>query len=578
MNKKFYKNIWFVFFVMVIVWNFPNFIPWEKNIYPTTYWLDFQERLFKCVLLAAIFVSLFSRPWVAWLVSWGVGLFWLPISVAVRYISESPINSNLVGMAVASSPGELKNLILSIPSFLVMTIILWNIFCILILFWLKREFKERWPFLIRLKIFLYSGMLLMVPYVALISSNGFDVKNTVSDARASVDIFEEADRAIGSDAELPRAFPYEMVWSIAQYLKAREAVDVVINQRTDIPSDAVFFASENSPNLVVLVIGESSSRSAWSVFNPSSDVETTPRLANRFRSGESLFLFSNVVAQSISTRQAVPSMLSADPLIWPDGKPNENAKRSIVTLASRAGYKTAWFSNQAAIGQFDGVIAAYADEADTKAFLNPSSFSQQGSYDEILLPSLQRFIDKNHRAFVILHTLGSHFKFEHRYPAGFGPFSKPINDNMSYRNSISYTDYFLDEVIELVSEKKTSAVVIYVSDHGQGLPGERCEKPTVNRLTIDSYEVPALVWLSEKFKSDHSDVLPVLKGNASFPYTNAVVYQTLIDFMSQKYARNGNQSLLHASAFSEGVRMVVSPASKWIDFDRAADKNPCLLK
>ena len=84
------QPVWWAFVFLVIVWNVPNLMPWERGLYPTTYWLDMQERLFKSVLLAAMAMTLFARPWVAWGTSWALCLWWLPISVAVRYVNDHP--------------------------------------------------------------------------------------------------------------------------------------------------------------------------------------------------------------------------------------------------------------------------------------------------------------------------------------------------------------------------------------------------------------------------------------------------------------------------------------------------------
>ena len=580
-KKLDFSYAWLVFWGIVLIWNIPNMIPWERNLYPGTHWLDLQERLFKCVLVAAMFLALFARPWMGWLASWVLCLWWLPASVAVRWLSDSPVTSNLVGMAMASSPGELKNLILSVPPLVLIGFIGWNIVAAVLRIWLKRRTAWSWSYAGRGKVLVFCGILLIIPYV-LVGGTSLGHPPAQGGARQSVDPFEEGDRSIGSDAEYPRAFPYELPWAVAQYWQARRVVDAAIADLRALPAEQSLSVGVGSPETVVLVIGESSSRKAWHLFNPK-ESETTPRLDARLAKGDGLYPFTNVVAQSTSTRQAVPSMLTSQPLLWPDGKANRQATRSITSLASRAGYTTGWFSNQAAVGRFDGVIAAYADEADIKAFLNPSSFFQQGSYDEVLLPAVQRHVTSHPKTFLVLHTMGSHFRFDHRYPPGFGLFPGQQGIEQTYKNTVAYTDALLDQIIDILSRDRRSAVMVYVSDHGQGLPDKQCNKPEINRVTVDSYEVPALVWLSPAYTDAHPLAPEVLRKNASLPYTTAAIHQTLKDLVSGPEMLSDASTVEDQGSFLRQPKvgkpqMIVAPNMRWVDFREAAMRNPCFIK
>ena len=577
---------WWFFVVLVLVWNIPNLLPWEQGLYPATYWLDMQDRLFKSLLLAALAMALFARPWVAWGVSWGLCLWWLPISVAVRYMNETPLNASLIGMAMASSLGELKGLLLSIPRSIVLAMLLWNGLCGLVLYGLWRKRHWRWAGWPRALVLLVCIGLLLLPRIV-----QWSVREPVAAQATKVqtqtqvhdDPFKDADRAIGSDVDLPRAFPYELPWALAQYWQARRVVEASIASMREV-QDASALAS-GAPEMVVLVIGESSSRKAWQLFNPQLEVQTTPLLSERLARGEQVLPFSNVVAQSVSTRQAVPSMLTKEPVLWPDGTPNPQATRSILSQVAQVGYRTGWFSNQVAVGEFDGVIAAYADEAQSRAFLNPSSFVSQGSYDEVLLPALRRFLAAEAgtgRAFAVLHTMGSHFRFEHRYPAGFGPFTTPRSTEQAYQNSVAYTDLVLDQVIDTLEQDGRSAVMLYVSDHGQGLAEQRCNKSDINRLTVDSYEVPALLWLSPAYAQANPRAVAGLKANTKLPYTTAVVHQTLRDLLAGDEAAQA-PALAQVSSFLrtpplDFVQRVVFAGTQWVDFQEAAARNPCFIK
>lgn len=572
--------VW-VFVLLLLLVNLPNLMPWEYQIYPETWWMDAVDRLFKCLLIAALVLSLYSRPWKAWLVIWLLVGWWMPASIAVRVISESPITSSLVGMAMASSPAELWSLLSSLPVPFWLGALAWNLASMGLVFWLRQHPDWRWKSSLRLRVFIIAAALLLAPVVLGMSRASPSAAETAREAEQA-DPFAAADKPIGVDGDLPFAFPYELAWAAAQYWQARQVVDVArAGLRRPAPAEELV-VGDGAPEVVVLVIGESSARGAWRLFNPDAPA-TTPRLGERQRRDAGLHLFTNVVAQSTSTRQAVPSMLTPQPLLWPDGKPNAAATQSIVSLATRAGYATAWFSNQSAVGRYDGVIAAYADEAQTTAFLNPSSFFNQGSLDEVLLPAWQRHMASRPKVFAVLHTMGSHFRFEHRYPAGFGLFPDSQDPKETYFNSVAYTDQLLDAVIRALEADGRSAVMLYLSDHGQGLAGDECERSEINRVTADAYEVPALVWMSASYLGQHPKAGRRLSDNAAAPYTTAAVYQTLRDLMAGDTLSADPDGATRLPSFlrrpSTGARqMVVAPSMVWVDFQEAAARDRCLIK
>ena len=526
-------------------------------------------------------VSLFARPWLAWLVCWVLFFWWMPLSIAVRGLSEAPITSNLVGTALASSPGELRNLTDSISPAWVFIFFAWNFVCGAIFIYLRKNKIWYWHLKPRIRIFVLAFLLLLVPYI-FFGKKWIPAAPPVNSVQAN-DVFLEGDREIGFDADLPRAFPYELPFAIAQYWQARQIVSAARTSLKPLPYAHSLVVNSESPDVVVLVIGESSSRSAWRIFNPAAP-ETTPRLSTRLANGQGLYPFSNVVTQSTSTRQAVPSLLTPQPLLWPDGSPNLQATESIISLASRAGYESAWYSNQAAIGQFDGVVAAYANEAAVQLFLNPSSFFQRGTYDEVLLPVLQRNLARRNKTFIVLHTMGSHFQFEHRYPPGFGIFPEVTKPVHAYQNSIVYTDFMLDKIMEILEKDARSAIMVYVSDHGQGLPGDQCKKDYINRITSDSYEVPALIWLSPLYENSHANISDLLRQNALTPYTTEAIYQTLRDLIlgyveshSVEAEQRSPMSLLRPRSITSS-QMIASPSQVLVNYKDAVVRNPCSIK
>jgi lipid A ethanolaminephosphotransferase len=141
-------------------------------------------------------------------------------------------------------------------------------------------------------------------------------------------------------------------------------------------------------------------------------------------------------------------------------------------------------------------------------------------HDEILLYGLESEL-KNHsreNMFVVLHQVGSHGPlYYEKYPQNFEIF-KPTCKSVqlqnctheelinAYDNTIAYTDYFLHKLILLLSSlKKTSSVMIYISDHGESL-GEYnfYLHGTPYSIAPDfQKQIPFLIWMSDEFKRRH---------------------------------------------------------------------------
>ncbi len=142
----------------------------------------------------------------------------------------------------------------------------------------------------------------------------------------------------------------------------------------------------------------------------------------------------------------------------------------------------------------------------------------QGSncdYDEVLLHQFKALIakSKKNKILIILHMSTSHgplyFK---KYPPEFEQFtpvcksvelSNCTNQELvsAYDNTILYTDYLLDRVIENLKQlNEYNSTMMYVSDHGESL-GEKKLYMHGIPLSIapkEQYEIPFIVWTSDK--------------------------------------------------------------------------------
>lgn len=585
----------FIYFIVII--NIPNFT-----------WVISGNRLFMeprdligglalSLLLSVSFLAVFSRPWKAWLAMWILCLWWLPLALIIRFIAETPITSTLIGTAFATSPSETLSLLQVISLSWLLYFALWNILCFMMLIYTKKHSNWYWKSSFRTRSVLttlVTSALAYTPWMSWssVTENNIEQGNILKPKETTPRAlpveynfnnplykFDQVDKSTRIASILGNFYPYDLPLSIHKYSRERKVIDAV---RKDLKEPHTAYSMQDftpAAEVVVLVIGESSSRNAWHLFNTQAPL-TTPLLEERVARNEYIFGFSQTLAKTTFTRQAVPSMLTQQPLVWYDGSPNWQATKSIISVANQANYKTAWFSNQAAVGKHDGIITSYAQEAEVTVFINPSNNRAQGSYDEVLLAPLKRHLAAYQRVFVVLHTMGSHFRFEHRYPVNFGLYQNTSNMREAYFNTVLYTDYILNNVIEALSQDGRKAVMVYASDHGQAIPGESCNKHGTSRTTRDAYEVPALVWLSKSYAQTYPELLEKLRSNTENPYSVPAVVQTVLDLMrgdaTAKLPSTNTQSFLRTSISTDEQGQVTHPVWNAI-FAHAVTENPCSI-
>lgn len=351
-------------------------------------------------------------------------------------------------------------------------------------------------------------------------------------------------------------------------------------------SDAFSFGAKqtalvNEPQVVVMVIGESSRFDRWSLNGYKR--ETNPLLQKE----ANLVSLSNVVTAVSATRLSVPVLVSRKParLSLQAGF----AEKSFLTAFKEAGFKTWWLSNQMAFGQFDTPISVFAKEADVTQFLNLGGFSAHASFDDVLLGPLQTAMqDPAPKKLIVLHTLGNHWNYSHRHPKEFdkwqpslfGVANPAYSDrgikeqlNNSYDNSILYTDWFLSEVIRALKASPQVGLMMYVSDHGQTLYDGNCGYAFHGHNTQFEFHVPALVWYSDLYRATHPSKVNQLLRNKRAKLATENVFHSLVDMADIRYEGEQLERSFVSKQFKQHKRYVDSYG--WTDYDNATFKGDC---
>jgi glucan phosphoethanolaminetransferase (alkaline phosphatase superfamily) len=311
--------------------------------------------------------------------------------------------------------------------------------------------------------------------------------------------------------------------------------------------------------VVVLVQGESSRYDHWGLYGYARD--TTPLLGAR---GD-LVVFRDVTCQAPLTKLSVPLIITRGDIDHVDDFARE---KSIVTAYREAGYRTAWFSTQQR-DQWTGAINRYTNEADQQRFF-------ERRLDGVLVDQLAETLRElpGESLFVVLHTQGSHFAYNDRYPADFRRFPESgVGEREAlvnaYDNSILYTDHVLTSVITLLEQQGLPAAVLYVSDHGENLKDD--EHNLVGHFFGNEWDVPVpmVLWMSPPWVAADPERARTVREHTKLRLSTTLGFYTLADLGHVVIDGDDGFALrsLLRSTYAERPRRYLAPSQTIIDFD-----------
>ena len=305
--------------------------------------------------------------------------------------------------------------------------------------------------------------------------------------------------------------------------------------------------SATAPEVYVMVVGETARAHNFSLYG-------YPRNTNPLLSKTpGIKAFPNVTTQSNTTHKSVPMLLSAA-----SAEDFERLfhEKGILAAFKEAGFHTVFISNQQPNHSF---IDFLGEQADEHYFLKTEDASQGNHYDADLLKKLDEILPETdasssshyryRKLFVVLHTYGSHFNYQERYPRSFAYFkpdsrseAKPENRQdllNAYDNTIRYTDYILHGIVERLQkweklqakalvkiQAKTQAktdgatcqptsAMLYTSDHGENIfdDDRRLFLHAAPKASDYELHVPFIIWTSEGFGNEYPNTWKALGEN-----------------------------------------------------------------
>ena len=310
-----------------------------------------------------------------------------------------------------------------------------------------------------------------------------------------------------------------------------------------------------APEVYVMVVGETARAHNFSLYG-------YPRNTNPLLSKTpGITVFPDATTQSNTTHKSVPMLLSAASA---EDFPRLFHEKGILAAFREAGFHTVFISNQLPNHSF---IDFLGEQADEHYFLKKEESAQGTHYDENLLRKLDKILPeadasssahyRYRKLFVVLHTYGSHFNYQERYPRSFAYFkpdgrSEAMPENRrdllnAYDNTIRYTDYILHGIVErlqkweLVQAKarnkpdgiycQPTSAMLYTSDHGENIFDDNRNLFLHAAPKASDYElhVPFIIWTSQGFDKKYPKVVKALADNHTKQVqTSLSVFHTLL--------------------------------------------------
>ena len=287
--------------------------------------------------------------------------------------------------------------------------------------------------------------------------------------------------------------------------------------------------------LYVLVIGESETRDHMHAYGYAK--KTTPWLDQATAMPQNV-LFKNAYTNDIHTVSSLTYALTA--------KNQYNSVKlkdapSINEVAKAAGYTVYWLSNQLQYGGWDIPVAIISSTADHQVWINENTGKTTYTqfYDGQLLKELMRLrIPPGQNTLVVIHLMGNHTIYPHRYPPEFEIFPVPsdaLSKNVAeYDNSVFYVDHVLKGITETAAKNKDFQCLIYLSDHGEEPDLKYAHE--ASKFTWQMTRIPLFITYSDSFAAKAPEICEAFNCNKERFWTNDLLYELLIHVMGIKNA------------------------------------------
>ncbi|MDB9565507.1 phosphoethanolamine transferase CptA [Providencia rettgeri] len=374
------------------------------------------------------------------------------------------------------------------------------------------------------------------------------------------------------NSKLAYAAPWQFVSGYLLYKNQLANMEELIRDNSKIPPLENFVdANGDTPRTFVLVIGESTSRDRMSLYGYSRP--TTPELdelANDYPAN--LSVFNDVVTSRPYTIEALQQILTFATQTEPE---LFNSRPSIMNMMKQAGFKTFWITNQQTMTERNTLLTAFSRQTDKQYYLNNDMAQSSRIYDDVVFsPFKEALADPAEKKFIVVHLLGTHMRYEFRYPEDKAIFKDKdsvvpanlnddeVKDYNAYDNAQYYNDYVVSTLIKDFDSSKENGFLVFFSDHGEDVydtPPHEMLGRSEGKPSRIIYNVPFLVWQSPEWLATHQFDL---NDKTARPFSNMDFIYAWSDLAGLNYTGFEPEKSLFNEAFKPQPRYIGDPDNK----------------
>lgn len=442
----------------------------------------------------------------------------LPIEVSSLYLNGQPVSMPYMHWIISTNRNEAMELLSSVGWGVLAVVLVWCLYG-----WLVTCVPQKKMIQMPRKWVAWSILATELILLMALHASYLNKEYTAPNKRVYAGIY-----AWSFGMRMGQVFPYDIYLQTFRAVKHQREIDGIASL-----SDYRFGITprpDTDSAICVLVIGEAARFHNFSL-NGQYERETNPRLSRQ----PNLIFYTHAYAEANATDLSVPLMLtratSEDPTL-------AYREKTVCGAFHEAGFPVAWLSAESdPIRYLQHVLPT----------LDTTWIASGEVLDEALFEPFDGLIQaKEGTNLIILHTKGSHLNYQDRYPQSFalfepclkpgdsnGAFDKELMTN-TYDNTILYTDFILDSLIQTLSATQRCACLIYMPDHGENLCDDE-RKLWVHGSYEGSeweYHVPLIVWYSDSFKERYPDKVVALQANKDKQVSSQVLFHTLCDMVN----------------------------------------------
>lgn len=368
-----------------------------------------------------------------------------------------------------------------------------------------------------------------------------------------------------------KVYPCDLIAATIEVWASEREVEKMQEELKDFRFQAQRQDTVPEKEIYVLVIGESS---RYRNFSLNGYARPTSPLLDKEKN---LLSYSKALTTSNLTNIAIQQMLTR---ATPKDPNLAHKEKALPDAFIECGFNTAWLASQSSSDRFVRRITAGMDYT----FFSTTDYDSADNYDGKLLPHLDSILSlDNQKQLIVIHTLGSHFRYNARYPESFDRFTPSLHDITgydmvspsnkevlinSYDNSICYTDYILDEIIRKVKATNAVSAVIFISDHAENLYDDKRNMAVHGNTNPSIYElhIPLFIWTSDAYREIRPEKIEMINNHKDKKVSTSNLFHSFLDLAGISYPGEDKEKSFAAPEFREdSVWYILTPDKRIIN-------------